>query len=69
MSAWQESRVVLIALIAALFAGLAGTTFAAAAGSPEGSGTAVTPSQKQDTPPDCKRKPDDPRCKNKPYWR
>jgi hypothetical protein len=56
-------------LIAALFAGLAGTTFAAAAGSPEGSGTAVTPSQKQDTPPDCKRKPDDPRCKNKPYLR
>jgi hypothetical protein len=65
MSIWQESRVVLIALIAALFAGLAGTTFAA--GSSDRSGTAVTPSQKQETPPDCKRNPEDPRCKKKPY--
>ena len=67
MSAWQESRVILIALIAALFAGLASMTYAAAAGSPEGSGTAVTPSQKQETPPDCKRNPEDPRCKKKLY--
>lgn len=67
MSAWQESRVVLIALIAALLAGLAGTRFSAAAGSPEGSGTAVTPSQKPDAPPDCKRNPEDPRCKKGPY--
>lgn len=67
MSAWQESRVVLTALIAALFAGLAGTTFTAAAGSPEGFGTALTPSQKQEPPPDCKRNPEDPRCKKKPY--
>jgi hypothetical protein len=28
---------------------------------------AVTPSQSQETPVDCKKKPDDPRCRNKPY--
>jgi hypothetical protein len=54
-----------------LLAGFAGTTFAAAAaqaaGSPGFFSTAYTPSQSQDTPPDCKKKPDDPRCRNKPY--
>lgn len=68
MSSWQKTC---IALMMALFAGWAGTTFAAAAAqagaSPEFFGAADTPSQSQDTPPDCKRKPDDPRCKNKPY--
>jgi hypothetical protein len=28
---------------------------------------ADTPSQTQDTPVDCRKKPDDPRCRNKPY--
>jgi hypothetical protein len=63
MSTWQESRVALIALIAALFAGFTGTTFAATTIYD----TAVTPSQKQETPPDCKRNPEDPRCKKTPY--
>jgi hypothetical protein len=27
----------------------------------------VAPSQSQDKPADCKKTPDDPRCKNKPY--
>ena len=64
MSPWQKTC---ITLIAALFAGLTGMTLAAAAGSPESSAPAVTPYQKQETPPDCKRNPEDPRCKKKPY--
>jgi hypothetical protein len=67
MRSWQKTC---IALMMALFAGLASTTFAAAtartAGSP-GFSAAGTPSQSQDAPPDCKKKPDDPRCKKKPY--
>lgn len=27
----------------------------------------VAPSQSQDKPVDCKKNPDDPRCRNKPY--
>lgn len=64
MSSWHK---VCSTLIAALLAGLASTPYAAVAGSPDLSGAAVTPYQKQETPPDCKRKPDDPRCKKKPY--
>lgn len=68
MRSWQK---ICIALMMALSAGFAGTTFAAAAaqaaGSPGFFSTADTPSQSQDTPPDCKKKPDDPRCRNKPY--
>jgi len=68
MSSWQKIR---IALMMALLAGFAGTTFAAgaaqAAGSPGFFSAADAPSQSPDTPVDCKKKPDDPRCKNKPY--
>jgi len=69
MSLWQKIR---IALMMALLAGFAGTTFAAVAAQAAGSSgffsNADTPSQSQGTPPvDCKKTPDDPRCKNKPY--
>jgi len=53
------------ASMVALLAGIssyasAGTAAAAAA-------IADAPSQTPETPPDCKKTPDDPRCKSKPY--
>jgi hypothetical protein len=70
MNIWKK---VLSTLAMALFATLSGTSFAAATASsaalPAGAIFSVvdTPSQSQDTPVDCRKKPDDPRCKNKPY--
>jgi hypothetical protein len=70
MSTWQKLRSI---LLAALFASLASVSFAVSAATSaalpiDGTlGTADTPSQSQETPVDCKKKPDDPRCKNKPY--
>jgi len=70
MKSWKQVRFI---LSMALFATLGGTSFAAAtapsAAVPAGAffSAAVTPSQSQETPVDCKKKPDDPRCRNKPY--
>jgi hypothetical protein len=62
MKSWKKVRPI---LMVALFATLAGTSFAAA---PAPSFSAAdTPSQAQEPPVDCKKKPDDPRCRNKPY--
>jgi Spy/CpxP family protein refolding chaperone len=59
MSTWQKLRSV---LLMALLATLASVSYAATTAP-----SADTPLQAQDTPVDCKKKPDDPRCKNKPY--
>jgi hypothetical protein len=70
MNTWQKLRSI---LLTALFATLASASFAVSAASSAAlptdgiPGTADAPSQSQDTPVDCKKKPDDPRCKNKPY--
>lgn len=70
MTSWKRFRSI---PMTALFVTLAGTPLAAAtapsAALPANAtpGIADTPSQSQDTPVDCKKKPDDPRCKNKPY--
>jgi len=70
MKSWKQVRFI---LSMALFATLGGTSFAAAtapsAALPAGAifSAADTPSQSQETPVDCKKKPDDPRCKDKPY--
>lgn len=70
MNFWKNVRAV---LSIALFATLGGTAFAAitatSAAVPTGAifSASDLPSQSQDTPVDCKKKPDDPRCKNKPY--
>ena len=70
MNTWQKLRSI---LLMALFATLASVSYAqptapsAALPMDRILGTADTPSQSQDTPVDCKKKPDDPRCKNKPY--
>lgn len=70
MSTWKKVRSI---LMMALFVTLGGTSFAATT-APSAAlhvnaffSGADTPSQSQDTPVDCKKKPDDPRCKNKPY--
>lgn len=70
MNTWQKLRSI---LLMAMFATLASVSFAQAT-APSAAlpidgilGTADTPSQSQDTPVDCKKRPDDPRCKNKPY--
>lgn len=60
MSMWQKiSYIVMMALFA-------GVTSAAPSAVVPGVSAADTPSQKE-APADCKKKPDDPRCKNKPY--
>ena len=70
MSSWKKVRSI---LMMALFVTLSGTSFAAATASSAALpvnafiGAADTPSQSPETPVDCKKKPDDPRCKNKPY--
>jgi hypothetical protein len=70
MKSWKQVRFI---LSLALLATLGGTSFAAAtappAALPAGAifSAADTPSQSQETPVDCKKKPDDPRCKDKPY--
>ncbi|HSC95786.1 MAG TPA: hypothetical protein VLC73_12520 [Burkholderiales bacterium] len=70
MNTWQKLRSI---MLMAMFATLASVSFAQAtvpsAALPIDGilGTADTPSQSQDTPVDCKKRPDDPRCKNKPY--
>jgi hypothetical protein len=70
MKSWKQVRFI---LSLALFATLGGTSFAAAtappAALPAGAffSPAVTPSQSQEPPVDCKKKPDDPRCKDKKY--
>lgn len=69
MTSWK--KVCTVSMMALLLT-LAGTSFAAAT-APSAAlpaiafGAADTPSQSQDTPVDCKKKPDDPRCRNKPY--
>jgi len=70
MTSWKK---VCSILMMALFVTLGGTSFAAVT-APSAAlhvyaffSGADTPSQSQDTPVDCKKKPDDPRCKNKPY--
>jgi hypothetical protein len=56
---WQRiSYIVMMALFA-------GVTSAAPSAVVSGFSTSDTPSQTQ-APADCKKKPDDPRCKNKP---
>jgi hypothetical protein len=55
-----------------VFVAVASTPLAAATGLSAAQPTnaspgADTPFQSQDTPVDCKKKPEDPRCKNKPY--
>lgn len=57
MNSWKK---LLSILMMALFAGLAGTSFATVTASTYG--IADEPSQAQ-PPADCKKKPDDPRCK------
>jgi len=70
MTTWMK---VCSTLMMALFVTLGGTSFAAATAPSAAlpvnafSSAADTLSQSQDTPVDCKKKPDDPRCKNKPY--
>lgn len=70
MTSWKKVRSI---LMMALFVTL-GSTSLAAAPAPSAAlsanalfSAADTPSQSQDTPVDCKKKPDDPRCRNKPY--
>lgn len=70
MTSWKK---VCSILMMALFVTLGGTSFAATT-APSAALNVIaffsgadTPSQSQDTPVDCKKKPDDPRCKNKPY--
>lgn len=61
MNLWQKiSCIVMMALFA-------GATSAAPSAIVAGVSAADTPSQSADGPADCKKKPDDPRCKNKPY--
>lgn len=68
MSTWKRVRIALVTALVAGWAGATLTTVAAqAAGSSEIFGAAATLSQKEDAPPDCKRNPDDPRCRKKPY--
>lgn len=70
MSTWQKIRsTLLMAVLATLAsASFAGPTVPSSALPMDRIfGTADAPSQSQDTPVDCKKKPDDPRCKNKPY--
>lgn len=59
-------------LLMTLFVTMSGALVSAASpssASPVNStlGATVTPSQSPETPVDCKKKPDDPRCRNKPY--
>jgi hypothetical protein len=68
MTSWKK---ICSILMMALFVTVGGTSFAAAT-APSAQLNVIalfsgadTPSQ--DTPVDCKKKPDDPRCKNKPY--
>ena len=58
----------LMALVVTMSGAIAGATEPSSA-SPVNStlSATVTPSQSPDTPVDCKKKPDDPRCRNKPY--
>jgi len=49
----------------ALLAGISG--YASAGTAAAAAAVADAPSQTPDTPPDCKKTPDDPRCKSKPY--
>lgn len=70
MNTWQKLRsILLMALLATLASAAYAETTAPSAALPGDGifGTADTPSQAPDTPVDCKKKPDDPRCKNKPY--
>jgi len=61
MNTWQKiSYIVMMALFA-------GVTSAAPSAVVPGVSAADTPSQTTEAPADCKKKPDDPRCKNKPY--
>ena len=69
MTSWKKVPFnLLMALFFSMSGSIAATTTPSGA-SPVNStlGATVTPSQSQDTPVDCKKKPDDPRCKNKPY--
>jgi hypothetical protein len=60
MNVWQKiSYIVMMALFA-------GVTSAAPSAVVPGVSAADTPSQSAE-PADCKKKPDDPRCKDKPY--
>lgn len=53
-------------LMVALLAGVSGYAFAGTAAAAPAL-VVDAPSQAPDTPPDCKKTPDDPRCKSKPY--
>lgn len=52
-------------LTVALLAGISGYAFAGTAAAAPA--VLDAPSQAPDTPPDCKKTPDDPRCRSKPY--
>ena len=53
------------ALVVALLVGISGYAFAGTAAAAPA--VVDAPSQAPDTPPDCKKTPDDPRCRSKPY--
>lgn len=57
-------KLVAVLMVASLF-GISGYAFAGTAAAV--AAFAGAPSQTPDTPPDCKKTPDDPRCKSKPY--
>jgi hypothetical protein len=70
MSTWQKLRSVLLMALLAAPASVSYAAITAPSAALPGDGMFVTadaPMQAQDTPVDCKKKPDDPRCKNKPY--
>jgi hypothetical protein len=60
MNTWQKISYIV------MMASFAGVTSAAPSAVVPGV-SADTPSQSSEAPADCKKKPDDPRCKNKPY--
>lgn len=65
MKAMEALRKFVPALLVALFAVSTGYAIAGTAAFTPAS--ADVPSQSSDTPPDCKKTPNDPRCKDKPY--
>ena len=70
MTSWKKARTI---LMMALFVALGGTSIATATASSATSPVNAvlsdtgTPFQSQEPPVDCKKKPEDPRCRNKPY--
>jgi len=61
----EALRNLVAVLMVALLFGISG--YASAGTAAAAAAFADAPSQAPETPPDCKKTPDDPRCKSKPY--